>query len=99
MDDSVSIVNEEKCIGCGVCAHFCPEDAIYENEIGAYIVDVEKCTNCGECIPVCPVDVVFQHPDLDYVIICNFCMKCVEVCNTDAIVKWEKSPRAEAKEV
>ena len=86
------------CTQCSECAKVCPEDAIYQSEIGAYIVDVKKCTNCGECVPVCPVGVVFQHPDLDYVIICNFCMKCIEVCNTDAIVKWEKSSVTEAKE-
>jgi len=85
------------CTQCGECMKVCPEDAIYENEIGAHIVDVEKCTNCGECVPVCPVGVVFQHPDLDYVIICNFCMKCVEVCNTDAIIKWEKPSVTDAK--
>jgi ferredoxin len=34
--------------------------------------------------------VVFRHPDLDHVIICDFCMECTRVCNTAAIVKWEK---------
>jgi ferredoxin len=86
------------CIQCGKCAEVCPEDAIHQNEIGAFIVDRKKCTNCGECVDVCPVGVVFQHPDLDYVIICNFCMMCTEVCNTGAIVKWEKRSPAEAEE-
>ena len=86
------------CTQCSKCAEVCPEDAIHQNEIGAFIVDREKCTNCGECIDVCPVGVVFQHPDLDFVIICNFCMMCIEVCNTDAIVRWEKPPTTEAEE-
>lgn len=86
------------CTQCSKCAEVCPEDAIHQNEIGAFIVDREKCTNCGDCVDVCPVGVVFQHPDLDFVIICNFCMMCIEVCNTDAIVKWEKPPVAEAGE-
>lgn len=78
------------CTKCGKCEEACPEGAISENGIGAYIVDKEKCTLCGDCIEACPVDVVFQHPDLDYVIICDFCMKCTEMCNTGAIVKAEK---------
>ncbi|GAJ16365.1 unnamed protein product, partial [marine sediment metagenome] len=27
-DDNIAEVNESNCIGCGVCAHFCPETAI-----------------------------------------------------------------------
>ena len=86
------------CTQCGKCAEVCPEDAIDQNEIGAYIVDKERCTNCGECVAVCPVGVVFQHPDLEHVIICDFCMQCTEVCNTLAIVKWKKTAAAKAKE-
>jgi ferredoxin len=26
--DSIARVNESKCIGCGVCVHHCPENAI-----------------------------------------------------------------------
>lgn len=86
------------CTQCGKCAEVCPEDAIHQNEIGAYIVDKEKCTNCGECVTACPVGVVFQHPSLGQVIICDFCMMCTEVCNTGAIVKWEKIPAVKEKE-
>ena len=78
------------CTQCGKCEEACPDGAISENEIGAYIVDKEKCTLCGDCIEACPVDVVFQHPDLDHVIICDFCMKCTETCNTGAIVESTK---------
>ena len=28
LDGTVAKVGESKCIGCGVCAHHCPEDAI-----------------------------------------------------------------------
>ena len=84
------------CIQCGKCAEACPETAISENSAGAYIVDTAKCTNCGACVGVCPQDVVFQHPDLDHVIICNFCMRCTQLCNTGAIVQWEKTSAKEA---
>jgi hypothetical protein len=26
------------------------------------------------------------------VIKCDFCMECVRVCNTNALVKWERKP-------
>lgn len=86
------------CTQCGKCADACPELAINQNKAGAYVVNKELCTNCGSCVAVCPVQVVFQHPDLEHVIICDFCMKCTEMCNTDAIVKWEKTKAAKKKE-
>jgi len=86
------------CTQCAKCEEACPEGAISQNEIGAFIVDKEKCTNCGECVEACPFGVVFQHPDLDHVIICDFCMKCTELCNTGAIIKKEKIETAAVKE-
>ena len=81
------------CSQCGKCEEACPENAISRNDIGAYIVDKEKCINCSECVAACPLGVVFQHPDNDHVIICDFCMECTRMCNTDAIVEWEKEVR------
>ncbi len=26
--EEYAVVNKDRCIGCGVCAHFCPENAI-----------------------------------------------------------------------
>lgn len=86
------------CTQCGKCEGVCPEGAISRAAFGAYIVNKDKCTNCGECVSACPVGVVFQHPDHDHVIICDFCMLCTELCNTGALVKWEKRPLSEAKE-
>ena len=79
------------CTQCGKCAEACPKGAITRNERGAYIVDKAKCDNCGACVPACPFGVVFQHPDLNHVIICDFCMMCTEMCNTRAIVPWERA--------
>jgi len=87
------------CTQCGECEKVCPEKAITRAASGAYLVDRDKCNNCGDCVPVCPVGVVFQHPDHGFVIICDFCMACTELCNTGAIVQWDRKPAARAGEV
>lgn len=84
------------CTQCGKCAEACPLGAISRAENGAYVVDKDKCDNCGACVTACPFGVVFQHPDLKYVIICDFCMMCTEMCNTRAIVPWERAEAAPA---
>lgn len=40
------------CIACGICAYWCPADAITVED--AAVIDDDKCIGCAECIVVCP---------------------------------------------
>ena len=42
----------DKCIGCGKCAHICPEKAITMVK-GKALLDIKKCNNCGKCAEFC----------------------------------------------
>jgi len=46
-------VREEVCIGCGLCARFCPQRAI-SIVWGKAHIDQIMCTNCHRCQEVCP---------------------------------------------
>ena len=48
----VSQLDEELCIGCGVCAEICPFDAITVPD-GRAVVDVSRCMGCGVCVDKC----------------------------------------------
>jgi len=50
-------VNEEECIGCGVCIDECPAEAISMNDDIA-VIDVEACTECGDCVDACPSEAI-----------------------------------------
>jgi len=50
-------VNEEMCVGCGVCVEECPMSAISMIDETACISD-EKCIRCGRCHDVCPEEAV-----------------------------------------
>ena len=48
----------DKCIGCTLCAQYCPADAIDIRAYEQHEIDQEKCTRCGTCASVCPADAV-----------------------------------------
>ncbi len=50
-------VNQEKCIGCGMCTKVCAHTGIAVSEKKASI-NQENCVGCGRCICVCPKDAV-----------------------------------------
>jgi NADH-quinone oxidoreductase subunit F len=46
------------CIGCTLCAQYCPVDAIPMTPYRRHTIDLEKCTRCDNCLQVCPEDAV-----------------------------------------
>ncbi len=58
MDLTVNtIIDSEKCIGCGLCIKVCPYETISLVD-GKACVTGEKSLNCGHCVAVCPVSAV-----------------------------------------
>jgi len=51
----------EKCPGCGLCAKYCPTEAISGEKKKPYVIDQEKCIRCGLCMNVCRLDAVSVH--------------------------------------
>ncbi len=60
------VVIPEKCIGCGKCWVFCPENCIYEttkNGKKIFEANLDYCKGCGICAEVCPVKAIIMKED------------------------------------
>ena len=51
-------IDEEKCNGCGACAHACHEDAIEIIHGKAVLLRDDYCDGLGNCLPVCPMNAI-----------------------------------------
>lgn len=58
----VAFIDEAACIGCTLCIHACPVDAIVGAGKFMHTVIAAECTGCELCLPPCPVDCISLHP-------------------------------------
>ena len=49
-------LDQEKCIGCGMCAAVCPHGVFEVDERKAQVVDLDACIECGACAGNCPAE-------------------------------------------
>ncbi len=55
-------INEDKCVGCGLCTTTCQHGVIEIVDGVAKVVNENYCDGIGNCIPACPVDAIsFQE--------------------------------------
>jgi electron transport complex protein RnfB len=55
---AAALIDESRCIGCMLCIHACPVDAIVGAAKQMHTILTEFCTGCELCIPPCPVDCI-----------------------------------------
>lgn len=52
-------LNENKCIGCGLCLDVCPHEVFKMNSQHITIQNRDACMECGACSRNCPVDAIY----------------------------------------
>ncbi len=51
-------LDEEKCVGCGMCLVVCPHEVLVMNNGHARIKNRDACMECGACAQNCPTEAV-----------------------------------------
>ena len=51
------MIDQNTCIGCGVCVNICPVGAISLKN-GKAVIDPQVCIKCGSCEGSCPVSAI-----------------------------------------
>ncbi len=52
------IVDEELCVGCGICVEMCPEDVLELKDDICVVVNPDNCIECEACQVNCEYDAI-----------------------------------------
>ena len=49
------IIDEDTCIGCGICVDTCPQEVLEVGDGIVQVVNEEACIACSDCLEECPM--------------------------------------------
>ena len=52
--DAYPVLDQRRCIQCGLCAEVCPTGAAVMPQEGYPVYDLKVCIGCSQCIAICP---------------------------------------------
>ena len=55
-------LDEEACVGCGMCEIVCPHRVFSLSSKKARVHDLDGCMECGACAQNCPTDAISVTP-------------------------------------
>jgi Pyruvate/2-oxoacid:ferredoxin oxidoreductase delta subunit len=58
-DNVILRVRKDLCLGCGLCAESCPQQAI-SLQAGQARIYQNRCNHCGICLNVCPQGAIVE---------------------------------------
>jgi len=50
---SKPVIEQDKCVACGLCKESCPQEAITWNADKQAMIAYDRCIGCGQCIAMC----------------------------------------------
>ena len=50
---SKPVIQQDKCVACGLCKESCPQEAIHWNAEKQAMIAYDLCIGCGQCIAMC----------------------------------------------
>lgn len=61
-DVATLVLDTDKCIGCSLCTHVCPQGVLEMQDRKAVIRDFNACMECGACVNNCPSEALSVNP-------------------------------------
>lgn len=61
-DVATLTMDQDTCVGCGLCVTVCPHRVLAMEEGKAHIMDLNGCMECGACVRNCPTGAVTVNP-------------------------------------
>lgn len=58
--DGRPMVDQDKCVGCGVCGENCAHNGPQLQENGKMQISWQNCMGCGRCIDCCPMEAIYH---------------------------------------
>ena len=57
------IIDEDMCMGCGICEESCVASVIDASSGIAEVIHPEDCVGCGSCLDACPAGAITDIED------------------------------------